>query len=37
MDPDFYFHTLSAAPFDDIHWMSDEEIKKWKVATKFIE
>ena len=35
--PDFYFHTLEAAPFDDVHWMSDEEIKKWGVSTKFIE
>lgn len=35
--PDFYFHTLSAAPFDGVHWMSDEDIKKWKVATEFVE
>ena len=32
MEPDFYFHTLSVAPFDDIHWMSDADIKngKWR-------
>ena len=35
--PDFYFHTLTSAPFDGIHWMSDEDIKKWIVATKFLE
>jgi hypothetical protein len=34
---DFYFYTLEAAPFDGIHWMSDDEIKNWKVATKFID
>ena len=35
--PAFYFYTLEAAPFDNIHYMTDEEIKKWKIATKFIE
>ncbi|KAK3584231.1 hypothetical protein CHS0354_035312 [Potamilus streckersoni] len=35
--PAFYFYTLEAAPFDDVHWMSDAEIKKWKVSTQFIE
>ena len=34
--PKFYFYTLDSANFDDIHWMSNDEIKKWKVATKFI-
>ncbi|WP_298901321.1 hypothetical protein [uncultured Psychroserpens sp.] len=34
--PEFYFYTLDSASFDDIHWMSDNEIKKRKVATKFI-
>lgn len=34
--PDFYFYTLSAAPFSDVHWMKDNEIKDWKVATRFI-
>jgi len=33
---DFYFYTLSAAPFSDVHWMKDNEIKDWKVATQFI-
>ena len=35
--PNFYFHTLSAAPFEGMYWMSDEEIKKWTVATEFID
>ena len=34
--PDFYFHTLTAASFEDVHWMSDEDIIKWKIATDFI-
>ncbi len=37
MGPAFYFHTLSAAPFDDVHWMSDADIKKWGVSTRFVE
>lgn len=32
----FYFHTLEAAPFDGVHWMSDEDIQKWNVSTQFI-
>ncbi len=35
--PAFYFYTLEASPFDGIHYMTDEEIKKWNVATDFIE
>lgn len=35
--PNFYFRTLEAAPAGDMHWMSDEEIKAWKLATTFIE
>jgi hypothetical protein len=35
--PAFYFYTLEAAPFDDVHYMTDDEIKEWKIATKFIE
>ena len=35
--PAFYFHTLSASPFDGIHYMSDEEIQNWTVSTQFIE
>jgi len=27
--PAFYFYTIHAADFDDIHWMSDEEIEDW--------
>ncbi len=37
MGPDFYFYTLEASPFDSVHYMSDEEIKKWTVATEFLE
>ncbi len=33
----FYFYTLKAAPFDNIHYMTDEEIQKWKIATEFID
>lgn len=33
----FYFHTLISAPFDGVHWMSDENIKEWKVAIEFID
>ena len=35
--PAFYFYTLEASPFDSVHYMTDEEIKKWGVATEFIE
>jgi len=35
--PKFYFHTLDVAPADDMHWMSDKEIKKWGIFTQFIE
>ncbi|MGZ2370526.1 hypothetical protein ACXR6G_12110 [Ancylomarina sp. YFZ004] len=34
--PNFYFHTLEAAPFDGVHWMSDDDLIKWNVATQFI-
>lgn len=36
LGPDFYFHTLTAASFDGIHWMSEADMVKWKVATKTI-
>lgn len=29
----FYFFTLKAAAFDDIHWMSPEEIKTYGIST----
>ena len=29
----FYFYTLEAAAFEDVHWMSVEEQKKWNVVT----
>lgn len=34
---DFYFHTLSAAPFDGMHYMTPQEIKEWGVSTEFVE
>lgn len=37
LGPEFYFHTLHSAPFNDIHWMTDDEIKQWKIATDFQE
>ncbi len=30
---DFYWYTLEAAPADDIHWMTVDEIKKYHVTT----
>lgn len=30
---DFYWYTLEAAPADDIHWMTTEEIEKYNVVT----
>jgi len=30
----FYFYTLDAAPADNIHWMSDDELKEWGIATQ---
>ncbi len=35
--PDFYFHTLTSAPFNGIHWMSDADIQKWTVSTEFVQ
>ena len=35
LGPDFYFYTLQAAPVDGMHYMSDQEIKDWKLATSF--
>lgn len=29
----FYWYTLEAAPADDIHWMTEDEIKKYRVET----
>ncbi len=33
----FYFYTLQAAPFEDVHWMSVDELNKWKVVTDWSE
>lgn len=30
----FYFHTLEAAPFDSIHWMTADELIEWKLITE---
>ena len=31
--PNFYFHTLTSAPPESIHYMSDKELKDWKLST----
>lgn len=36
LGPDFYFYTLESAPFDDIHPMSVEDIKRFDLATEII-
>lgn len=36
LGPKFYFHTLTSANFDDIHWMTIEEMKKWKIGTQYL-
>lgn len=33
VDPDFYWFTLEAAPFDSIHWMTPGEIQRWGVLS----
>ncbi len=33
---DFYFYTLNVAPFNDVHTMSEDEIKIYKIATKIV-
>ena len=30
---DFYFYTLTSAPPESIHYMSEEELKNWKLKT----
>lgn len=32
--PAFYFYTIQAADFDEMHWMSEDEIKHWQMATE---
>ena len=34
---DFYFYTLQASPFDEIYYMTDQEVKDWGLATQFID
>lgn len=31
---EFYFYTLEAADFEDIHWMTRDEIERWGIATE---
>ncbi|WP_196887701.1 hypothetical protein [Aureivirga sp. CE67] len=33
----FYFYTLEAAPFDNVHFMTEKELKEYHVATKIID
>ena len=33
-DPEFYWFTLSAAPQDAIHWMTDTELVRFRVETR---
>lgn len=33
VDEAFYWYTLEAAPADDIHWMTDEELTQYKLRT----
>jgi len=30
----FYYFTINSAPADEIHWMTEKEIKKYKILTK---
>jgi len=32
--PDFYFFTLNAANFDNVHWMTTEQLNKYQLVTK---
>lgn len=34
LGPDFYWFTLQAAPADDIHWMTTEEIEQYQLLTR---
>ncbi|MGF1691091.1 alpha/beta hydrolase [Photobacterium kagoshimensis] len=34
INPDFYWYTLDAAPADNMHWMTVEEMKYFHVLTK---
>ena len=34
---EFYWYTLDAAPAEDIHWMTPEEIKQYQVLTEAID
>lgn len=35
IDPLFYWYTLEAAPPEDVHWMTDSEMKRYKVGTQY--
>lgn len=34
IDPQFYWYTLDAAPADDMHWMTDDELRRFSIATQ---
>ena len=34
-NPAFYWYTLEAAPSSAIHWMSDQEMRDYAVATVY--
>ena len=34
---DFYFYTLNAASADNIHYMRQDELEKWGIASKFVD
>lgn len=34
IDSDFYWYTLNAAPADNIHWMTQDEVLRYNVATR---
>ena len=33
---EFYFYSIKASAFDDMHWMSEKEVKKYMLATEYI-
>ncbi|QUS58439.1 alpha/beta hydrolase [Pseudovibrio brasiliensis] len=35
IDPLFYWYTLDAAPPEDVHWMTEAEMKRYKVGTQY--
>ncbi|SFU09387.1 hypothetical protein SAMN05444141_108147 [Pseudovibrio denitrificans] len=35
IDPQFYWYTLEAAPPEDVHWMTEAEMKRYRVGTQY--